>query len=68
MTGRRWHGPDMTNEKKPAPRAAGGVLALCILGGAGVGVALGQSTIGLLGGFAIGGLIALLFWLNDRKR
>lgn len=58
----------MTEPKKPAPRAAGGLLALSILAGAIIGVVFQQSTIGLLAGSAIGAAIALAFWLADRKR
>lgn len=58
----------MTEPKKPAPRAAGGLMALSILAGAAIGMAYHQSTIGLLAGSAIGVAIAVLFWLFDRKR
>ena len=58
----------MTEPKKPAPRAAGGLLALSILVGAGIGVAYQQSSIGLVAGSAVGALVAILFWLADRKR
>ncbi len=58
----------MNEPKKPAPRAAGGLLALSILGGAAIGVAYRQPTIGLLAGSAVGILIALFFWMQDRRR
>lgn len=58
----------MSEPKKPAPRAAGGLLALSILGGAALGVAYRQPTIGLLAGSAVGILIALFFWMQDRRR
>ena len=58
----------MTEPKKPAPRAAGGLVALSILAGAVIGIAFQQSTIGLLAGSAVGALIAIAFWLVDRKR
>lgn len=58
----------MTEPKKPAPRAAGGLMALSILAGAAIGMAYHQSTIGLLAGSAVGVGIAVLFWLVDRKR
>ncbi len=50
------------------PTAAGGFLiALGILGGAGVGFAIGQATPGLLIGTAIGVAAALLVWTRDRR-
>ena len=50
------------------PTAAGGFLiALGILGGAGVGFAIGQATPGLLIGTAIGVAAALLVWIRDRR-
>ncbi|MFM5913142.1 MAG: hypothetical protein ACKOPR_00120 [Chakrabartia godavariana] len=58
----------MTEPKKPAPRAAGGILALSILAGGAIGVVYQQSTIGLLAGSALGAAVAIAFWLVDRKR
>lgn len=58
----------MNAPKKPAPRAAGGILAIAILAGAAIGIAFHQSTIGLLAGAAVGILIATAFWVIDRKR
>jgi len=63
-----WHGAGMTEPKKTSPRSGGAFLALALLAGAGIGVALGQPTMGLIGGFAVGILIALLVWLTDAKR
>ena len=68
LSSQHWHGTAMTEPKKPAPRAAGGVLAIAIIAGALIGVAYHQSTIGLLAGTAVGVAAAVLFWLVDRKR
>ncbi len=58
----------MTEPSKSSPRSGGAFLALSVLAGAGIGIALGQPTMGLIGGFAIGILISLLIWLTDVKR
>ena len=49
------------------PRALGALIALLTLGGAIGGGLLGQPVIGMLAGLAAGALIALLFWLQDRR-
>lgn len=50
------------------PGAAGGFLvALGMLGGVGVGFAIGQATPGFLIGTAIGVAAAVLVWLKDRR-
>ena len=49
-------------------RAGGSILAGTIIAGVIVGTILGQPSIGFLAGAAIGGLIALLIWRQDRKR
>ena len=53
---------------KPAPRAAGALLALSIIAGAGIGAAFGQPTIGILAGIAIGLAITIAVWWRDRAR
>lgn len=58
----------MTEPKQPAPRAAGIFIALGLIGGSLVGVALHQPTIGLLAGFGLGTVIAGVLWLVDRRR
>ncbi|MGL5838012.1 MAG: hypothetical protein ACRCY3_05855 [Sphingorhabdus sp.] len=51
------------------PGMAGGIfLFLGLLIGAITGVALGEPSIGMVTGFAIGGTLALIVWLNDRRR
>ncbi len=49
-------------------RGGGALLALTILAGTAIGLALGQSTIGILAGTGIGTVLATLLWLRDRKR
>jgi len=48
------------------PIAAGAPLALIIIAGAIVGSIYGQPTIGILGGVAVGAVIAIGVWLKDR--
>ncbi|HWW66275.1 MAG TPA: hypothetical protein VNZ43_16090 [Sphingomonadaceae bacterium] len=52
----------------PAPRAAGALLALSIVAGAVIGTLLGQSTIGILAGIAVGVAIQIVYWWKDRAR
>jgi hypothetical protein len=49
-------------------QAAGSVLAIAIIAGAVAGVIVGQPSIGFLAGLAAGILLAILFWLNERRR
>jgi hypothetical protein len=53
----------------PRPPVAGGVLIMLgVLGGATVGVTLGEATLGLLIGAGLGSGAAVLVWLWDRGR
>jgi hypothetical protein len=55
--------------KRPrSSQAAGFILAMSILAGALAGAIVGQPSIGFLAGLAAGVAIALLFWLNERRR
>lgn len=56
------------SERMRNSRAAGSVLAISIIGGAVAGVIVGQPSIGFLAGLAAGILLAILFWLNERRR
>jgi hypothetical protein len=62
---RVWHGPPMRDS---STRAGGCFLTGCILGGFGVGAAIGNAMQGVLIGSAIGIAIAVGIWLYDRKR
>lgn len=57
----------MTTPPQRESRAAGGLMAVSILGGVIAGLALGQPTIGFLAGAALGALFLLGFWLLDRR-
>lgn len=58
-------------DQKPAsarPRLGGGIFLFAgLLIGAIAGVALNEPSIGMITGFATGGLLAILIWLFDRK-
>jgi hypothetical protein len=57
--------------KKPDPRpssaAGGSLLALAIVAGAAIGVAMGQPTLGALAGLGIGVLLVVLIWVAGRR-
>lgn len=53
---------------KQAPTAAGALVALSLLVGAGVGGAMGQPSAGVLGGAAVGTIVALWLWWRERAR
>jgi UDP-N-acetylmuramyl pentapeptide phosphotransferase/UDP-N-acetylglucosamine-1-phosphate transferase len=50
------------------PRAGGVILAAAILLGAVIGIALHQSSIGVLAGTAVGIVAVLLVWWRDRAQ
>jgi hypothetical protein len=51
------------------PRLAGGIfLFLGLLIGAIVGVAIGEASLGMVTGFAVGAALALLVWFIDSRR
>lgn len=63
----------MTSNENPGgndrPRLAGGIfIFFSLLIGAVAGVAMGQPSIGMIGGFAIGVVLALIVWLVDYNR
>jgi hypothetical protein len=58
---------DMANPSS-SPTAGGCLLAAAILLGALIGVSLGQPSIGILAGTAVGTAAALVVWLRDRAR
>lgn len=54
--------------KKTEPTGAGAIIALLILTGTIGGGLLGQPSIGLLAGTALGILIAMLLWWRERGK
>lgn len=53
---------------QPQSRGAGIFIVLAIAIGTAIGTAMGQSSAGVVGGVVVGGAIAILFWLRDRRR
>ena len=49
-------------------QAAGSILAIAIITGTVGGIIVGQPSIGILVGTAAGALLAVLFWVNERRR
>lgn len=68
LMGAPCHGSGM--EKPPSDFRLGGgaLLAAAILLGAIVGILAGEPSIGVLAGFAVGIVAAVLIWLWDRSR
>jgi gas vesicle protein len=59
----------MSEPANSQPRVAGGIfVALGLLLGAIVGVAVDQPSAGMIIGMGIGAVIAVVVWLFDRKR
>lgn len=58
----------MVNTPPRQPRSAGIILAISPVAGAVIGGLMGQPSIGLLAGIAVGGAIAVAFWLLDKQR
>ena len=56
------------SQRTRSTQAAGFILAISILAGAVAGSIVGQPSIGFLAGLAAGLAIAILFWLNERRR
>lgn len=49
-------------------QAGGAILAIAIIAGAVAGTMVGQSSIGVLVGTTTGLVLAILIWLNDRRK
>ncbi|HEY0525823.1 MAG TPA: hypothetical protein VGD08_20695 [Stellaceae bacterium] len=49
-------------------QAGGAILAIAIIAGTVAGTMVGQSSIGFLVGTGAGVLVAVLIWLNDRRK
>jgi hypothetical protein len=49
-------------------QAGGAILAIAIIAGVVAGKMVGQPSIGFLVGTAAGILLAILIWLNDRRK
>ena len=59
----------MSETENSPPRLAGGIfIALGLLIGAIIGVAMDQPSAGAVIGMAIGTVIAVVIWIMDRKR
>jgi hypothetical protein len=59
----------MSGTENSPPRLAGGIfIALGLLIGAIIGVAMDQPSAGAVIGMAIGTVIAVAIWIMDRKR
>ncbi len=55
-------------DKGKYTQAGGAILAISIIAGTVAGVIVRQPSIGFLIGTAAGVLLAVLFWLNERRR
>lgn len=59
----------MTESENSRPRLAGGIfIALGLLIGAIGGIAMNQPSAGMVIGLGVGSAIAIVIWLQDRKR
>jgi ABC-type enterobactin transport system permease subunit len=57
----------MNGGRKTGTQGGGAIIAGAILAGVIGGIIVGQPSIGFLAGAAAGVLIALLFWLKERR-
>jgi hypothetical protein len=59
--------PAMDGSRKSGTRGGGAIIAGAIIAGVIGGIIAGQPSIGFLAGAGAGVLIALLFWLKERR-
>jgi hypothetical protein len=62
-----WQSAAMATPAPKSPASGGFPIALGIMGGAGVGFALGEATIGLLVGLALGIAVAVVIWRRGSR-
>ena len=62
------HGARMDRSGGKYSQAGGAILAIAIIAGAVAGTIVGQPSIGFLVGAAAGIVLAILIWLNDRRK
>ena len=62
------HGARMKSDSGRYMQAGGAILAIAIIAGAVAGTIVGQPSIGFLVGTGAGILLAVLIWLNDRRK
>jgi len=58
----------MTTQRPKSPTGAGAIIAFLVMAGTIGGGILGQPSIGLLSGFGLGVLIAVILWWRERGR
>lgn len=51
----------------PTPRAGGCLMAAALLGGAIAGIALGEPSVGVIGGAVVAVGLGIIVWLIDRR-
>ncbi len=56
-----------TDPPKPPSAAGGCLIAIAVLAGVDVGLAVHQPTIGFLAGLALGVAAAITVWIRDRR-
>lgn len=59
--------PPSHNRPSRKPTGAGAPIVLALVAGAVIGFVVHQPTIGFLVGAAVGGAIALVLWMRDRR-
>jgi uncharacterized membrane protein len=56
------------NKRARQTQAGGSIFAIAIIAGSVAGIIVGEPSIGILAGIGAGGLLAILFWLHERRR
>lgn len=55
--------------RHPSKGMAGGIfIAIGLIAGAIIGIAYNQPSAGMMAGFVLGGVVATIIWLLDRRR
>lgn len=63
-----WHADRMEQQPGQSSRAGGAIIAFTIIAGAVIGNHFGQASVGVVGGIALGVIVAVGLYLVDRRR